>query len=315
MIGKVVVSYPSDVTHLANLQACAPGWQIVPVSSEQQARREFVDADVVLGNPHFIQALPSARHLKWMQSNSVGMDLLLSSERVRAGDFLISNARGVYDAELADHTLAMILSLLRGITASERNRLAGVWHRRALVSIEGTHTLVFGYGGVGREVCRRLRLMGGQVTAVRRQPDVEVASEVPVIGLNEGLARLPEADIVVLALPLTAETENLFDRKNIAALPAGCFLINVSRGGLIDESALESALDRLGGVGLDCLREEPPPSGHWAWRHPGVLLTPHVGRAPESSTGRRFYSLFEHNLGRWASGQLPINLIDRTLGY
>ncbi len=315
MTRKAVVSYPCDDAHLARLRARSPGWNIIRVDSEAEALREFVDATVVLGNRYFLQALPGARKLEWMQSNSVGMDLLLASELVRERGFLLSNARGVYDAEMADHALAMILALLRGLTAYERDRAAGKWQARPLGSIDRTRTLVFGYGGVGREVCRRLRLCGGQVTAVRRQVAGIGKLDDPVVGLDEGLALLPEADIVVLALPLTAETENLFDRARLGALKEGAYLVNVSRGALIDEQALKNVLDRLGGVGLDTLREEPPPADHWAWRHPKVLLTPHVGRAPESPAFRRFYPLFEDNLERWAKSLTPLNLVDKSRGY
>ena len=315
MIGKVVVSYPCDAAHLARLQARAPGWNIVAVDSETQAVREFADTDVVFGNRYFLQALPGARWLRWMQSNSVGVDVLLACDRVREGDFLLSNARGVYDGEMADHALALILGLMRGIHASEHDRSSGLWRRRPLRTVEGSQTLVFGYGAVGREICRRLRMCGGKVTAVRRNVHRDGVLEDTVVGLAEGLARLPEADVVVLALPLTAGTENLFDRARIDTLKEGSLLVNVSRGALIDEQALEHALEWLGGVGLDTLREEPPPAHHWAWQHPKVLMTPHVGRSPEPPELRRFYPLFEENLERWARGLLPMNIVDKTLGY
>jgi phosphoglycerate dehydrogenase-like enzyme len=313
--GKLVLTYECDAAHVERLRARAPGWNIVAVESESQAIDEFAVADVVFGNRYFLQALPAARKLQWMQSNSVGMDVLLASPMVRDRKFLLTNARGVYDLEIADHALAMILAVLRGLPASERARAEGRWERRPLRTIAGTKGLVFGYGGVGREICRRLRMCGAQVTAVRRRAQQNEAADDEVVGLHEGMERLADADIVVLALPLTAETEKVFDAQRIDRLKQGSVLVNIARGALIDESALERALERLGGVALDTLCTEPPPAGHWAWRHPKVLLTPHLARAPEAPDRRRFYPLFERNLERWARGLPPVNVVDRHLGY
>ncbi|NOZ94998.1 MAG: D-2-hydroxyacid dehydrogenase [Acidobacteria bacterium] len=319
MVKTVLFNYIPSAEHRARLQAAAPDRHLVWAGSEEEALRAAPEAEVIMGNRFFLQALPRARRLRWMQSSSVGMDLILADPLARQRDFILTNARGVYDDELADHALALALGLVRGVGRATRSMAAGGWRREPLPALGELEALVYGFGSVGRAIAGRLLAFGCTVRAVRRRPEGPAADAARPVGVPcvlPGAAApfLARSHLVFLALPLTPRTRNLFNRELLRRLPDGAFLINVARGGLVDEEALRAELPRLGGVGLDVFATEPLPAGHWLREAPNALLTPHTGRSPDAGR-RRWAPLFEENLRRWTSGEPLLNVVDKELGY
>jgi phosphoglycerate dehydrogenase-like enzyme len=316
--GKIVLGYPAPAEHFTRLAAIAAEARLVRVATEAEACAEVEDASVFLGNRFFLQSLPFAKNLCWMQSSSAGVDVILADARARSHPFVLTAARGVYDEEMADHALALVYALLRDLAGAWRASREGGWYRRALPHLAGRTALVFGFGGVGRAVARRLVAARAKVVVVRRSGDTSDtearALGVECIGLDAGLARLPAADVILLALPLTHETRGLFDARVLATLKSGAFLVNVARGDLIDESALEREADRLGGIGLDVFSEEPLPPGHWLRTHPHVLATPHVARSPDAPSPA-YLPLFETNLAAFVAGRALLHVVDKERGY
>jgi phosphoglycerate dehydrogenase-like enzyme len=311
--------YPPEPQHLERLRVAAPGWAIAVAGSVEEARREIADADAVLGNRFFLQSLPAAGRLRWMQSNSTGVDLILASPLARDASFELTDAGGVFDDEVADHALALTLALTRGVWSSFVQGRDRGWQRTPQVVLRDLSALVYGLGGIGRAVVVRLRACGAVVTGVCRDPAGDggrwaAAHGVGAVSLKASLELLPGAGLVVVALPLTAETRGFFGSEVLGRLRDGAFIVNVARGALVDEEALLSELPRLGGAGLDVFAVEPLPPDHWAWMHPKVAMTPHLGRAPRAGTPP-WYPLFEGNLGRYASGRPLLNLVDKAKGY
>ena len=313
---KIVAGYRAPDAHFDALRRIAPEYRVVRVDSVADAQREVVDARVFLGNPFFLQALPFARDLRWMQSNSAGADLILADPFAREHPFVLTLARGVYDDEMGDHALSLLYALLRDLAGSLRAAAERRWQRRHLPHLAGRRAFVFGWGGVGQAIARRLLAARAEVVVVRRAPtsDRESAFELPVIDLEAGLARLPEAEVVMLALPLNRETRGVFDRSAFAAMRDGAILVNVARGALIDEAALAEHIDRLGGVGLDVFAEEPLPATHFLWSHERAIVTPHVARSPDAGAPP-WLPLFEANLARFIGGQALLHTADKELGY
>ncbi|HHQ49712.1 MAG TPA: D-2-hydroxyacid dehydrogenase, partial [Acidobacteria bacterium] len=314
-----LLNYVPSPEHRCELEEAAPGWRLVPAATEEEALRAAPEAEVILGNRYFLQVLPEARRLRWMQSNSVGMDLILADPLARQRDFVLTNARGVYDDEMADHALALALALVRGVGAAARAMVDGGWRREPLPVLRDLPALIFGFGGVGRAIARRLLAFGCTVTAVRRSaggPAAALAQSMGVRLVPAGRAKaaLESSRLVFLALPLTPETRGLFGRDLLRRLPDGAHLVNVARGPLLDEEALRHELPRLGGVALDVFATEPLPSDHWLRHAPNVVLTPHVGRSPEGER-RRWAPLFVENLRRWAAGEPLLNVVDKEFGY
>ena len=315
----ILLNYVPSAEHLAALGRAAPRVRLVAAASLEEAARIAPEAEAILGNRYFLQVLPRAGRLRWMQSNSVGMDLILSNPQARERDFVLTNARGVYDDEVADHALALTLATVRGIGAACRDLSHGGWARFPLPILRELPTLIFGFGGVGQAIARRLLACGAQVRAVRRgiggrTDGVARQLGVQSLQLDPGIAALSESKLIILALPLTSFTRRLFGDEALGRIPDGAFLVNIARGELIDEAALHRHFHRLGGVGLDVFDDEPLPPDHWLRSEPTAVLTPHVARSPEAGH-HRWEPLFAENLRRWAAGEPLLNVVDKARGY
>jgi phosphoglycerate dehydrogenase-like enzyme len=315
---NVLLMYEPSDDHRAQLERAAPGAELLIADDEGSARRLIAGADAVLGNRYFLQSLPRARHLRWMQSNSMGVDLLLAGNP-RLREITLTCARGLYADEVAEHAVALVMALLRGLHYARDNQHARRWQRMSLRTIAGSRVLVIGWGSVGRAVGQRLRVLGAHVQGVRRAGSgapAEDAEGFIVHNPQTWRASLPETDVVVLALPLTGETRALISAAELAALPGHALLVNVGRGATVDETALLRALEqeRLAGAALDVLEEEPPPAAHALWSERRLLLTPHVARSLEVPP-YRWESLFVENLRRFALGEPLLNVVDAQAGY
>jgi phosphoglycerate dehydrogenase-like enzyme len=215
--------------------------------------------------------------------------------------------------------LALVLALARGVHYARDEQREHRWVRRPLTTLVGTRALVVGWGGVGRGIARRLAALGVRVEGMRRRShgnSLDDESGFVVWGPTTWRGTLPVTDSLILALPLTRETYHLVGAKELAALPPHALVVNVGRGGTLDDEALLEALraGRLAGAGLDVLESEPPPPDHQAWSEPRLLLTPHVGRSPESPPFR-WEPLFVENLRRFRLGVPLLNVVDREAGY
>jgi phosphoglycerate dehydrogenase-like enzyme len=314
---KVLLVYRASETHWDNLRRAAPGAELLVASSESEAARLIADADAVLGNRWFLQSLPYAKRLRWMQSNSMGVDLILRSG-ADLSRIVLTRVRGVYDDEVAEHAVALALALVRGVHKARDAQRERAWRREALGTLFGKRALILGWGGVGQGIARRLSALGCAVSAARRThagPPVTGCGGFTIWGPSWREA-LPQASLVFLALPLTSQTRDIFGEQEFQLLPHGSFLINVGRGENVDETALIEAIrgGRLAGAGLDVVREEPLSPASPLWSEPAVLITPHVGRSPES--GRyRWEPVFEENLRRFARGEPLLHVVDKEAGY
>ena len=292
---KILLMYEPHAEHLQRLQAAAPDAQFVVAHSEDEARASIVDADAVLGNRWFYQTVPAATRLRWMQSNSMGVDLIL--ERAPQQGFVLTCARGVYDDEVAEHALALALALVRGIHRFRDAQREQRWSRIPLRSLCDMDALILGWGGVGRTIAELLGPFGTRVHAWRRGSK----------------PALHETDLLFMALPLTSETRHIVGAEELRALRPGAFVINVGRGETLDTDALLAAT-HLGGAALDVFEEEPLPADHPLWSREDVIVSPHNARAPEQPP-YRWEPLFEENLRRFASGEPLLHVVDREKGY
>jgi phosphoglycerate dehydrogenase-like enzyme len=313
----VLVMYDPSPAHLAALGRAAPGARLRVARDEAGARELIRDADAVLGNRWFLQSVAEARRLRWMQSGSHGVDLILSAAPP-LGEAVLTCARGVYDDEVADHALALLTALTRGLHRSRDDRAERRWQARPLRTLAGARAVVVGWGGIGRATATRLHAFGMTVEGVRRRhagaPYRDGAALVH--GPETWREALNGADVLVLALPLTAATHHLVAADELARLAPRAIVVNVGRGGTLDDGAVFEAVaaGRLAGAGLDVLEVEPPPPSSPAWSLPDVLLSAHVARSRERAPFR-WEALFEENLRRFATGEPLLNVVDRAAGY
>ena len=176
--------------------------------------------------------------------------------------------------------------------------------------------LVVGLGGIGSEVAERAHGLKMRVIATRRS-DAASPSWIERVGKpGDLLAMLPEADVVAICVPLTAETERLFDAKAFAAMKKGSYLVNVARGKIVDTQALLDTLEKghLAGACLDVTDPEPLPPDHPLWKLRSVVITPHVSSDAELTDDRQ-WAAFKENFRRFGAGEPLLNVVDKSKGY
>jgi phosphoglycerate dehydrogenase-like enzyme len=324
---------------IERIRAAAPGARIVTLSREGLTDEPVEDLEVLLrgwlSSEAFDRLLARAPRLRYVHSASTGVERMLTPAARERG-IVFTNARGVFSRPIAEYVLMMILAVSRrlpGLLELQRER---TWQPLEGVELRDVTVGIVGLGSIGRAVGALATAFGCRVVAVRRRseagssapppdsasaPDDEGRSfgEVMLerVGGPESLPDLlAESDFVVLAAPLTPETENMIDARALEAMKPGAWLINVARGRLVDERALLAALrdGRIGGAILDTFREEPLAPTSPFYDLPNVIVTP-----PTSwSSGRvldRSVELFCDNLRRYAAGEPLLNVVDPNAGY
>lgn len=274
-----------------------------PITLEDAALEAAWTSSDIWGGPirDFAIAVLKSPGVRWMQSAAAGFDNPMFAQLVGRGVRLTtSHGQAV---GMADYVLWGVLDHLQRGPERREAQAKGDWARMRYREIAGTRWLVIGFGAIGEGVGRRARAFGGHVTAVRRNPDPHPDADA-MARPDDLLNRLPEADVVVLSVPLTLETRNLVDAAFLAAMKPRSVLVNVGRGGLVDEAALLAALDK--GVPehavLDVFQVEPLPADSPFWTHPRVSLTAHAS-GNGLGAGARNDETFLENLRRYLAGE------------
>ena len=303
------------------IQAVAPGSRLIAVNSEGHADESLDEVEVLLrgwslGGDPLDRLVGRAPKMRWIHSVSVGVESVLTP-CVLLRSLTVTNGRGVFDRPIAEYVLTMMLAICRRLPG-----LLELQHERTWQPLEaqelGRQTIgLIGFGGIGSEVARLVRPFGARVVAIRRHIESAPVEGVEVLGGLEALPKLlAVSNLVVLALPLTAETEALINDAALSAAMPGSWLINVARGGLVDERALLSALRSgpLGGAVLDTFREEPLPESSPFYRLANCIVTPHTSWSSAEALGRTL-DVFCENLRRYRSGEPLLHVVDAALGY
>jgi phosphoglycerate dehydrogenase-like enzyme len=317
---------------LERIRAAAPGARIVTLSVEGLADEPVEDVEVLLHGwlsaDAFDRLLARAPRLAWVHSASAGVERALTPAARERG-IVITNARGVFSRPIAEYVLMMILAVRRklpGLLELQRER---TWQPLEGGELRDVTVGIVGLGSIGRAVGALATAFGCRVIATRRRPHGPTAGAdssrefsfgeamLARVGGPETLAALlAESDFVVLAAPLTRETENMFDAETLAGMKPGSWLINVARGRLVDERALLRALrdGPMGGAILDTFRDEPLQPTSPFYDLPNVIVTPHTSWSSTRVLDRSV-DLFCDNLRRFAAGEPLLNVVDPGQGY
>jgi phosphoglycerate dehydrogenase-like enzyme len=255
--------------------------------------------------------------LRWVQATSAGIGGFLDRTGLAGTGLVFTTAAGVHGAPLAEFALLGLLYFAKGMPALAEAKAARHWQRYAGSQVAGSRALLVGLGGAGRAVARLLAAAGVEVYGAGRpghRYDVPgVASYVASDQLHQVL---PEVDALVLACPLTEQTRGLIGAAELALMRQGSVLVNISRGAVVDEEALVSALraGHLRGACLDVFATEPLPAGSPLWDMPNVIVSPHSA-ATVAAENALLTDLFIDNLQRWLAGKPLRNTYDRVAGY
>jgi phosphoglycerate dehydrogenase-like enzyme len=261
------------------------------------------------------EAWAAADALRWVHVAGAGVDRVLFPELAES-QVIVTNSRGVFDRPMAEYVLAFILAFAKDLPASLRYQQVGEWHYRESEDITGKRAVIAGTGSIGREIARMLRAVGMQVHGVGRTPRDADPDFGAVSASSDLVEVVRDADYVVAVAPLTEQTRHMIDADVLRAMPSTARLINVGRGLLVDDEALVAALDagEIAGAGLDAFAEEPLPPGHPFWRHPQVIVSPHMSGDSVGWTDR-IIELFAANLRRWLAEEPLRNVVDKRHGF
>lgn len=264
------------------------------------------------GRPYPREAVLAQATLKWAAVGGAGVDHLAPWD---PADLQVTNSAGVASDVMAQYVLAAIFALTFRFPAFMRAQSDRRWDPRQVGSIAGKTLAVIGLGHTGQDVARRAQAVGLRVVGVRAHPR-PMDGVARVYGPEALDAALAEADYVVISLPLTERTRHVIDRTAIEAMKPGAFLVDLSRGGVVDGAALAAALAerRLGGAALDVFEQEPLPPDSPFWGLENVIVTPHASSTYDGWE-RRSFEMFCDNLARWQAGAALANVVDPARGY
>lgn len=304
----LVVSLPAE--GLREELGEVPGVEFVDWELTGPPPREYIDIVVppYWGGNRQLAALADveARLVQWQ---SIGYN---GAAKYLPEGVPLANAATVHEASTAELAIGLALAAQRGIPDFVRDGEVRRWDQRSFPSLADRRVLIVGYGGVSKAVEARLAGFETHITRLARTTREErnLAGEtVAVRGFGELREALAEADIVVVAVPLTDETRGMFGAAELAAMPEGALLVNVARGPVVDTDALVAELQagRLRAA-LDVTDPEPLPEDHPLWRCPGALITPHVG-GDSTAMLPRMVALIRRQIGHLQAGERPENLV------
>jgi phosphoglycerate dehydrogenase-like enzyme len=314
---RIVLCYPVEPKHIAQIAAVAPEAEIVDAGQEGVAR-ELPSADIFCGHakvPVPWDEVVRGGRLRWIQSSAAGMDHCLVPSVV-ASDIPVTSASGVLADQVADHTVALLTALLRSLPTFWEAQKKREFIRRPTRDLHRARIGIVGLGGNGRRLAEVLRVFRTTILATDWFPENKpstVAELLPADALDE---MLPRVDILILAAPLNSHTRNMINAARLAKLPRGAILINMARGGLVAENDLVAALEsgHLAGAGIDVTATEPLPEDSPLWTAKNLIITPHVGGQAATRIDD-MTNFFCDNLARYRAARPLRNLVVKELGF
>ncbi len=256
-----------------------------------------------------VLSIMNAPQLKWLHTFSAGVDSPFFIQLMERG-VRLTNSSGATASPIAQTAILYMLALSRNVRAWIRHQDKHEWERHSFVELDGSRLAVIGMGPIGEEIARLGVAMNMNVEAIRRTPTGQ--EPCPTFRFDQLNNVVSRADWVVVALPLTPETKQLFNASMFSAMKPGTYFVNVGRGELVDEPALVTALQsgHLGGAALDVFATEPLPADSPLWDMDNVIITPHSSGASQSS-GLRAEEIFIENLAAYMAGGTLRNEVSR----
>ena len=257
----------------------------------------------------------TAPRLRMVFCTSAGLEKLSPFDWLPEGVPVLNN-RGTHAVKAGEYgimALLMLASRIPAITTAQRDQQ---WLPLHGAAIGGRRTTIVGLGALGGSVATHAKHFGLHVTGIRNSHQPHPACD-QVLALDSLDSVLPATEFLFLATPLTPATKNLLSRERIALLPKGAGIVNIGRGGLVDQDAVMDALDagHLGGAILDVFTPEPVPPGHRLWTTPNLLMTPHVSADDPHTYNPRTLDIFFQNLRALRDGKPLPNRFDPARGY
>lgn len=333
----VLITIPFSEQEIQTLRDVSPRLRLTlimarepgDIPKEVWARTEILYTDQILPTPDQVPAL------RWLQFHWAGVDFAANLPLLKKPDLMVTTLSGAAAPQMAEFAVGMLLSLGHRMPELNAHQARSEWPRDRWErfrpqEMRNSTVGIVGYGSIGREIARLLKAFGATILAAKQDvmhPE-DTGYIIPGLGDPAGdlfsrlypyqavKSMIKESDYVVVTAPLTPSTRGMIGVAEIAAMKPGAFLINMGRGGVVDQAALLSALQerRIAGAALDVFVDEPLPSNSPFWKLPNTIITPHVGGMSVHYNARAI-DLFVENLKRYLTGAVLLNRFDVQRGY
>ena len=297
--------------------------EVVHLSSYENLEDHLRDAEIVIAWSLRPEQFKAATKLRWIHSPAAAVHQLIFPELVN-GDVVLTNSSQVHGPVVAEHVIALLFALAKRLPDAVRFQEKHIWGQESMWrgrprprELAGATLGLVGLGNIGREVAKRASALGMRIIAVREHPEKGTPEHVErVFPSSQFDELLSQSDYVILAAPLTPATRSLMNSARFEKMKPDACLINVSRGPLVDETALAQALreKKIGGSALDVFAREPLPSDSPLWDLENLLITPHTAAMTEK-LWERHYKLIAENLRRYLAHQPLLAVVDKHTGY
>jgi phosphoglycerate dehydrogenase-like enzyme len=305
-------------THLTKINQTAPDKKLLLTQDRDEIEANAECVEIAAGwVPRDL--LIKFQNLRWFQQWGAGADWLLDYPDLRGKDFILTNASGVHAIPISEHIFAFLLAFARNLPTAVKAQSKGEWLRHQsfnVFELSGKTMLLIGVGAIGKYTAQIASGLGMRVLGVRRNPSISMSQVESMFGPDQLVDVLPQADFVVLTIPLTTETKGMIGETELRAMKDTAYIINIGRGGTIQETALYQALKDgwIAGAGLDVFETEPLPDGSPLWELDNLIITPHYsGMTPQYT--ERVLAIFLDNLERYQAGDPLNNVVEKNLGY
>lgn len=295
--------------------------ELIRSQNKEHLRELLPQTDILISFSITPENFQRAKNLKWIHLAVAGVDESVFSELLKS-KVIITACKGMHSHTISEHILGMILCFAKGINLSTLRQVQKKWDFNEVMKqrfeLNGKTLGIISLGGIGLELARKSKCLGMQVIGMknRLKKGEKIRSIDRIMPKQKLLGLLSLSDFVALTLPLTDETFHLIGEKELAQMKSTAYIINTSRGKIIDETALISALEsrRIAGAGLDVFEEEPLSPNSRLYDLENVIITPHVAGTMVDYF-KKVAQIFKENLKRYLSGKKMINLVDKKLGY
>ncbi len=316
---KKVLAMGMTDAEVSELQAVSNKVKVVGVTKEN-VMQEIADAEGFIGTitPDMVRA---GKKLQWTAIRSAGVETILhrtGSTALRDSNIVVTNNQIVQGPEIADHAMAMLLTLSRGIHTFIEHRKIEKWQARPYPGIElrGKTGVIIGLGGIGQQIAQRAWAFGMNIIGVDPEDIPFSPFWQRVVKPDQLDEVVPLADVVFISAPHTEKSHKMMGPNQFELMKKNSYFIAVSRGGIYNMDALVKALDskKLSGAGVDVTDPEPLPAGHPLWKFDNAIITPHIaGRSDHDA--ERMSNTIKENLRRFGDGRPFVNVVDKSKGY
>jgi phosphoglycerate dehydrogenase-like enzyme len=314
----MIITHDIEENLLAEIQALAPDWDLIAGRNPDVWLAHLNSAEIIVGwKKEIKEAFHPDSPLRWIQSWSAGVNSM-PLKKLKEMNVTLTSANGVHAYPISETIFALMLALTRNIHVYIKNQLNRKWHHSGLeLELHAKTVGIIGVGAIGLETAKIAKAFGMEVIGIRHsgKPEKNVDEMYSPLQLNE---LLPRCDYVVVTLPLTNETHQLFGKEQFDLMKPSSIFINIGRGAIVEENELITALSNgeIAGAGLDVFEKEPLSEDSPLWDMDNVIITPHTAGSTEHYAKRVINDIFIPNLKEYLNENIPsINLVDYKKGY